>query len=161
MKILVTSFQCESNSRALLHPKKHDFEFFSGEDIFKKLVVKDIFTEKGYEVIPSVYAVALPSATVEFDTYSYYAEKILDTVRANPDLDGVYIFFHGRMEVEGIGSGELYLLKEIKKTETEKVSLYRNSSSLRKKGMLSVYAFWQRGVRLWAGRRRILQVSQE
>jgi len=120
MKILVASFQCEANSRAVLHPKKHDFEYFSGEDIFKKLVVREVFTEKGYEVIPSIYAVALPSATVEYDTYMYYAEKILDSVRENPDLDGVYIFFHGSMEVEKIGSGELYLLKEIKKLVSEK-----------------------------------------
>jgi len=33
----------------------------------------------------------------------------------NPDAVGVYIWFHGSMEVDGIGSGELYLLKEIRK----------------------------------------------
>ena len=37
MKIIVASYQCESNSRALYHPQKSDFEYFSGEDIFKKL----------------------------------------------------------------------------------------------------------------------------
>ena len=115
MKIIVASFQCESNSRAKLHPKKYDFEYFKGEDIFKKLVVKEIFEENGFEVVPSVYAVALPSATVEKDTYLYYADQIMDVVKANPDAAGVYIFFHGSMEVEEIGSGELYLLKEIRK----------------------------------------------
>lgn len=115
MKIIVASFQCESNSKAKLHPQKHDFEYFKGEDIFKKLVVKEIFEENGFEVVPSIYAVALPSATVERDTYEYYKEQIMDTVRANPDAAGVYIFFHGSMEVEEIGSGELYLLKEIRK----------------------------------------------
>ncbi|MBQ8295194.1 MAG: M81 family metallopeptidase [Clostridia bacterium] len=115
MKIVVASFQCESNSKAKLHPQKHDFEYFKGEDIFKKLVVKDVFEKNGFEVVPSIYAVALPSATVERDTYEYYAEQILDTVRANPDADGVFIFFHGSMEVEEIGSGELYLLKQIRK----------------------------------------------
>ncbi len=115
MKIIVASFQCEANSKAKLHPKKHDFEYFKGEDIFKKLAVKDVFEKNGFEVVPSVYAVALPSATVEKDVYDYYAEQILDTVRANPDAEGVFIFFHGSMEVEEIGSGELYLLKEIRK----------------------------------------------
>lgn len=114
MKILVASFQCEANSRAKLHPQKSDFEYFKGDDIFKKLVVKDIFEKNGFEVVPSVYAVALPSATVEKETYDYYAEQILDDVRNNPDLAGVYIFFHGSMEVEEIGSGELYLLKRIR-----------------------------------------------
>lgn len=114
MKILVAAFQCESNSKAKLHPQKSDFEYFKGEDIFKKLVVKEIFEKEGFEVVPSVYAVALPSATVELDTYHYYANQILDDVRANPDVAGVYVFFHGSMEVEEIGSGELYLLKKIR-----------------------------------------------
>lgn len=120
MKIIVASFQCESNSKAKLHPQKHDFEYFKGEDIFKKLVVKDIFEKNGFEVVPSIYAVALPSATVERDTYEYYSEQILQTVRENTDADGVFIFFHGSMEVEAIGSGELYLLKQIRKILSEK-----------------------------------------
>lgn len=115
LKILVASFQCESNSKAKLHPQRHDFEYFQGEDIFKKLVVKEIFEKNGFVVVPSIYAVALPSATVEKGVYFYYAEQILETVRKNPDVNGVYIFFHGSMEVEEIGSGELYLLKEIRK----------------------------------------------
>lgn len=119
MKIIVASFQCESNSKAKLHPQKSDFEYFKGEDIFKKLVVKDIFEKNGFEVVPSVYAVALPSATLEKETYLYYAEQILSTVRENPDAVGIYIFFHGSMEVEEIGSGELYLLKKIRQIVKE------------------------------------------
>ena len=107
MKIVCASFQCEANSRAKTHPQKYDFEYFKGDDIFKKLAVKDVFTKAGFEVVPSIYAVALPSATVEKDIYLHYAEQILDTVKKNPDADGVYIFFHGSMEVEEIGSGEL------------------------------------------------------
>ena len=120
MKIIVASFQCESNSKAKLHPQKHDFEYFKGNDIFKKLVVKDVFEKNGFEVVPSVYAVALPSATVEKEVYDFYANQIMDTVKANPDCDGVFIFFHGSMEVEEIGSGELYLLKQIRKIVSEK-----------------------------------------
>jgi len=115
MKIICASFQCESNSLAKLHPQKYDFEYFKGADIFKKLVVGEIFEKAGFEVVPSIYAVALPSATVEKDIYFYYAEQILQTVRENLDAAGVYIFFHGSMEVDEIGSGELYLLKEIRK----------------------------------------------
>lgn len=118
-KIIVASFQCESNSRAKLHPQKEDFEYFKGEDIFKKLVVKDIFEKAGYTVVPSIYAVALPSATVTQDIYFYYEKQIMQTVKENPDAVGVYIFFHGSMEVDGIGSGELYLLKEIRRVVSD------------------------------------------
>ena len=114
-KIIVASFQCESNSKAKLHPTKEDFEYFKGEDIFKKLVVKDIFENAGFEVVPAVYAVALPSATVTEDVYFYFEKQIMETVKDNPDAVGVYIWFHGSMEVDNIGSGELYLLKEIRK----------------------------------------------
>ena len=114
MKVIVASFQCESNSKANLHPQKSDFEYFAGEDIFKKLVVKNIFEDAGFEIVPSIYANALPSATVERHIYEYYKEQIMDTVRANPDADGIYIYVHGSMEVDGIGSGELQLVKEIR-----------------------------------------------
>ena len=114
-KIIVAAFQCESNSKAKLHPEKEDFEYFNGEEIFKKLVVKEIFESAGYTVVPSIYAVALPSATVTEDIYFYYEKQIMQTVKDNPDAVGIYIFFHGSMEVDGIGSGELYLLKEIRK----------------------------------------------
>ena len=123
MKIIVASYQCESNSRASYHPQKSDFEYFAGDDIFKKLAVKELFEKEGFEVIPSIYAVALPSGTVERDINEYYTEQIFDTVREHPDADGVYIFFHGSMEVDEIGSGELYVLKEIRKILKNKDAL--------------------------------------
>ena len=36
-KIIVAAFQCETNSRAKIPPQYSDFEYFCGEDIFKKL----------------------------------------------------------------------------------------------------------------------------
>ena len=120
MKVIVASFQCESNSRALLHPSKADFEYFCGEDIFKKLVVKPVFENAGIEVVPSIYANALPSSTVEKHIYTYYKDQIIETVRNNPDADGVYIYVHGSMEVDGIGSGELQLVKEIREIVSPK-----------------------------------------
>jgi len=120
MKVIVASFQCESNSKANLHPQRSDFEYFRGDDIFKKLVVKPLFQKAGLQIIPSIYANALPSATVERDVYEFYKEQILDTVRANPDADGIYIYVHGSMEVEEIGSGELQLVKEIRQIVSRK-----------------------------------------
>ena len=120
MKVIVASFQCESNSKASYHPQRSDFEYFKGEDIFKKLVVKEIFEENGIEAVPAIYAVALPSGTVEKPLYDEYFNEIMDTVKANADADGVYIFFHGSMEVDEIGSGELYLLKAIRKVLKKK-----------------------------------------
>jgi len=120
MKIIVASFQCESNSKAKLHPTKGDFEYFKGEEIFRKLAVKDIFTKAGIKIIPSIYANALPTAAVTRDIYDYYEQQIVETVKQNPDVDGIYLYVHGSMEVDGIGSGELYMLKEIRKIVKKK-----------------------------------------
>lgn len=120
MKIICASFQCESDSKATIHPQTYDFVYAKGQEALNKLAVKEIFEQAGFKVIPSIYAVALPSGTVEWDIYKYYADQILDTVRQNPDAVGIYIWFHGSMEVENIGSGELYLLKEIRKIVGEK-----------------------------------------
>ena len=124
MKVIVASFQCESNSRAKTHPQKYDFEYFRGEDIFKKLVVKGEFEKNGIEVVPAVYAAALPSGTVELSVYNYYHDQILETVRENADADGIFIYFHGSMEVEEIGSGELYMLKNIRKIVSDRADSY-------------------------------------
>ena len=91
MKIIVASFQCESNSKANLHPQKSDFEYFVGEDIFKKLVVKDIFENAGFTVIPSIYANALPSATVEYDIYQYYKNQILHHLNTNHQIHNIFL----------------------------------------------------------------------
>ncbi|MBQ9544628.1 MAG: M81 family metallopeptidase [Clostridia bacterium] len=115
MKIIAASFQCESNSRAALRPGHGDFEYCEGEDIFKKMPVKEYLVENGFEVVPSVYACALPSGNVEEKIYRFYADKILKTVSENADADGIFLFLHGSMEVDGIGSGELCLLKAIRR----------------------------------------------
>ena len=115
MKIIAASFQCESNSRAVLHPQCADFEYCTGEDIFRKMPVKAYLTQNGFDVIPSIYASALPSAVVEKKVYDMYANQILQTVSEHPDADGIFLYVHGSMEVETIGSGELYLLKAIRK----------------------------------------------
>ena len=114
MKIIAGSFRSESNSLASAHPPLSDFEYLRGEDIFRKLIAKDLFTEAGFTVIPSIYAASLPSGTVQLNFFEYYARQILDTVRENPDADGIWLYLHGAMEVDGIGSGELELLKRIR-----------------------------------------------
>ena len=115
MKIIAASFRCESNSRSSYHPQQSDFEYLVGNDIFRKLVVQDIFFRAGFEVIPSICANALPSGTVELSVYRYYVDQILSTVRDHADADGIFLYLHGSMEVEDVGSGELFLLKEIRK----------------------------------------------
>ena len=114
MKIIVASFQYESCTFSALLPDINDFEFFEGQDIFKKLVVYEPLISVGIEVIPSIYANALPGGVVPLDLYNGFKEKILQTVKEHPDADGIFLYLHGSMEVEAIGSGELQLLRALR-----------------------------------------------
>ena len=114
MKVIVSSFQFESCSFSGTFPDVNDFEYFEGQDIFKKLVVYEPLKSAGFEVIPSIYANALPGGLMPLDLYNGYKEKILQTVKENPDADGIFLYLHGSMEVEQTGSGERQLLREIR-----------------------------------------------
>ena len=114
MKVIVASFQFESCTFSGTFPDINDFEYFEGQDIFKKLVVYEPLKSAGFEVIPSIYANALPGGLLPLDLYNGFKEKILRTVKENSDADGIFIYFHGSMEVEKIGSGELQLLRELR-----------------------------------------------
>jgi len=52
---------------------------------------------------------------VEEKTNLHFEKKILDVVRANPDVDGIWMFCHGAMNVENIGSGEYRLASDMRK----------------------------------------------
>ena len=114
MKVIVASFQFESCTFSGTMPDINDFEYFEGQDIFKKLVVYEPLKAAGFEVIPSIYANALPGGLMPLGLYNDYKEKILQTVKENPDADGIFLYLHGSMEVEQIGSGERQLLREIR-----------------------------------------------
>ena len=64
MKILVGSFQCESNTFSDAKAGKDSFYILHGEEAKNKLFASHLFEEKGYEVVPLVYAVSLPSGMV-------------------------------------------------------------------------------------------------
>jgi len=114
MKVIVSSFQFESCTFSGTMPDVNDFEYFEGQDIFKKLVVYEPLISAGFEVIPSIYANALPGGMMPLGLYNSYKEKILQTVKENPDADGIFLYLHGSMEVEETGSGERQLLREIR-----------------------------------------------
>ena len=64
MKILVGSFQCESNTFSAAKAGKDSFYILHGEEAKNKLFASHLFEEAGFEVVPLVYAVSLPSGMV-------------------------------------------------------------------------------------------------
>lgn len=115
MKILVGSFQCESNTFAAVNAGKDDFEILRGDKASEKLFASKIFKENGFQVVPMIYAAALPSGKVRKKDYLEILSEMLEIAMENQDVQGVYLYFHGAMFVEEIGSGEEYCVCELRK----------------------------------------------
>ena len=113
MKVLIGSYQCESNTFSKAVAKKADFEIIRGTEV--PLKAKEVFEEHGYEIVPMPYAKALPSGKVSKSDYLEMLEEFLAIAKEHTDADGAYLYFHGAMFVEELGSGEEYFVKEFRK----------------------------------------------
>ena len=116
MKILVGSFQCESNTFSDAKAGKDSFYILHGEEAKNKLFASHLFEERGYEVVPLVYAVSLPSGMVTRECFDEVLADFRARAAEHPDADGIYLYLHGAMYVEGLGSGEEWTVKELRKT---------------------------------------------
>ena len=114
MKVIIGAFSHESNDFCPNLTTQDMFECYQGKDIFHHLPVLDIFSDAGIEVVPTIYASAMSYGLVEEKTYHYFANQILETVRSNSDANGVWMFCHGAMNVENIGSGEYRLASDLR-----------------------------------------------
>lgn len=114
MKVIIGAFAHESNDFCPNLTTREMFEFYEGQEVIDHLPVRDIFEQANIEIIPSIYATAPSYGLVEETTFLYFENKILDTVRENPDVDGIWMYCHGAMNVENIGSGEYHLVSDIR-----------------------------------------------
>src|SRR5699024_8262254 len=48
------------------------------------------------------------------DAYRFYEEKILNVIKNEKEIDGIWLHLHGSMEVINIGAGEAELLRNIR-----------------------------------------------
>lgn len=113
MRIAIGSLQCEGNSLTPVYTRFEDFDYAQGEAMYKKIKVMDLLAEKGVEVVPTIYAHALPGGAVIKEDYLRLVSQIVDGIPSD-GIDGVWLYLHGAMCVQEIGSGEAYLLKKIR-----------------------------------------------
>ena len=123
MKILVGSFQCESNTFSAAKAGRESFYVLHGEEAKNKLFASRLFAEAGFEVVPLVYAVSLPSGMVTRECFDEMLADFRREAAKHPDADGVYLYLHGAMYVEGLGSGEEFTVKELRKTVGDKIPI--------------------------------------
>ena len=112
MKIAVAYFQHETNTFSPVVTRLSDFELIIGCGMLDKLSCRSIFLKAGAQLVPTIYASALPSGAIEKDSFIKLQNMIVD--KLDQQLDGLLLHLHGAMEVEGLGSGEAALLDVIR-----------------------------------------------
>ena len=117
MKVLAVRMATESNANIPLKNTILDYNLaINSQKMLDNMMVADLFEKEGIELIPSVFAASGPSGVIERNCFDYLESCVLNQVRNHlEELDGILMFLHGASEVDGLGSGEHHLLKEIRK----------------------------------------------
>ena len=112
MKIAVGAMLCEGNSLTPVLTKFSDFDYAEGDKMLEKIAVTEMLKSRGCDIVPTIYAHALPGGAVIKSDFLRLANSIVD--KLTPDLDGVWLYLHGAMCVEELGSAEEALLKMVR-----------------------------------------------
>lgn len=114
-KVIIGAFAHESNFFCPNLTTQEKFRFAEGPEVIELLPVKDIFEEAGYTIIPTIFASAESLGPVDRKAFDFFESRILEVVRQHPDADGVWMFCHGAMTVDGMDvAGEYHLMKNIR-----------------------------------------------
>jgi len=131
-KIAICAFQHESNTFVPHLTERHDFDVVRGKGIYNNLshfptirgMINELSKNRGtYEIIPTVFARALPFGKVERGFYELIKAEIIERIKGVKQLGAVLLALHGSMVVDGIGDGEGDLLQSIRMTLGKKVPL--------------------------------------
>ena len=113
MKIAVGAILCEGNSLTPILTRFKDFDYAQDHEMLKKLPIMDMLEEKNCEVVPTIYAHALPGGAMVYGEFVELLDNLLSRLPDN-GLDGVWLYLHGAMCVEKIGSAEEYILRKVR-----------------------------------------------
>jgi microcystin degradation protein MlrC len=69
---------------------------------------------RGWELVPTIFSAASPSAHVTEDAYERIARVIVDGIRNAGPLDAVYLDLHGAMVTELLDDGEGEILRRVR-----------------------------------------------
>jgi microcystin degradation protein MlrC len=70
---------------------------------------------EGWELVPTIWCAASPSAHVMKDAYERIAKTIIDGIAAAGRIDGVYLDLHGAMVAEHLDDGEGEILSRVRR----------------------------------------------
>ncbi len=118
MRIFVGSIQQETNSFSPLRAAYEDFDMVRGEAMLDKIAATPVFRAAGAEIVPSFYAHALPSGRLSLSVFTRLLAELLEALRNSLPVDGVWLYLHGALEVDGSPtfSGDCAIAKAVRET---------------------------------------------
>ena len=128
-RIAVGGFLHETNTFAPTKAQYDDFvhargwpEMSTGDKLLKNM--RDINVgmagfvavaeAEGWEMVPTIWCAASPSAHVTEDAFERIAAAIVDGIKAAGDIDGVYLDLHGAMVAEHVDDGEGEIARRVR-----------------------------------------------
>jgi len=123
VRIVVGMLHTESDTFSPIKTRMEDFEIVRGENVLDRIAVTPLFREASADIVPTLCANALPGGTTEKKTYLLLRNEMISSLSREKAPDGIWLYLHGAMEVEGIGSAEADLVSEIRKIVGDKVPM--------------------------------------
>ncbi len=102
--------------------RNEGFGYLRGEEIFAKFRGSnspiggflDGAEKHGFEIIPTIYANAHPSAPTPRHIFDAILGDLMDEIAEAGQIDGILLELHGAMVAEGIDDGEGYILEAVR-----------------------------------------------
>ncbi|UCE44265.1 MAG: M81 family metallopeptidase [Candidatus Bathyarchaeota archaeon] len=113
LRIAVGGISHETNTFNPIPTGLEAFRILREEELLKNGATRPLL-ESGIDVIPAIHAAAPPSGLIGRRAYTSLREELLSRIEAAGKLDGICLFLHGAMEVEGVGDGETDLVRSIR-----------------------------------------------
>lgn len=116
-KIFIGGFHLESNTSNPVVLEAADFFAKRGDELLEYFPeVTQIIRDAGYEPYPSVYAESscVAGGVLTLEGYRTFAQELIDSIPLDGSLSGIWLYLHGSMQVEFLGSGEAFLVSAIR-----------------------------------------------
>lgn len=121
MKVAVAGFHHESNTFNPIITGADDFVVLRRGEVFSKMThygsingVISTLQSFGYEVVPTLFARAVPNGVVSRDFYLSIKAELLEMMRGLQGIDALMLALHGSMRVEEIGDAEGDMLEALR-----------------------------------------------
>ena len=131
VRIAVASIMQETNTFALGRCSLSDFRFARGRDVLDLVAgtnselarAQTVIEAAGGEVIPLLYAWAMPAGRVDGTTFRHLRDSLADALGSTGSVDALVLSLHGSMAAEGFDDADGELLRATRAVVGETVPI--------------------------------------